>query len=221
MAGSGGRDSGARGGGAHDANQPWYARAGAPEPPWRDLFLGGGPGRILQRLCAGDVLCLGELSEDRLREMVYMIHPDRLRARAMARVAYGAAAGYDGRPPLLAWLRDRVDQSIEELLEEDLEEEQLGHPVEGIHLERYRTLIPPATGIDPKQARRACVFFNELPRAMREPFFRTVLEGWTTEEYAMEHDLSLDDVVRRIQECTRHLVLSVENGQDGKERPAP
>jgi len=221
MVESGGRDRDSMADGDPGADEPWYVREGSPEAPWQDLFLGESPRTILYRLCDDDALRLWDLCQDRLSEVVVLVHVDRLASRAVARVAYGAAEGYDGKPPLLTWLRERIDQSITELLEEDVENEYQGTTLTGEERERYVAMIPRETGIAGNLARRACVHFNALPTALREPFFRTVFERWTIEEYAMKHDLSLDDVVHRIEETTRHLVHSVENGTDGKERPGP
>jgi len=204
-----------RGGGA--GSEPWYARENPTEPDWRELFLGGGPAEILDRIEPDDPLALVQLCEDWLSDNAVLVHPDRLFVRAVARVAYAAAYGYDGRPSLLNWLLLRIDQSLQELMEEDFEEERFGIPPSGVDLDRYMDLIPRETGIEPALTRRACVIFNALSKSMREPFYRTVIENWTPEEFAMQKDRSLDEVVRQIQETTRHLVFSVENGEYGKE----
>ena len=196
--------------------RPWYVGDGA-EPPWRDLFLGGSPVTILPRLHAGDPLHLAPLCWDRLREVVLLIHPVRLYSRALASVAYSAALGYSGQPPLLAFLTECVDQAIEELLEEDAWDERQGTPIEPARLPRYADLVPRETGIEPGLSRRACVVFNSLPDEAREPFFRIVLEQYTVEEYGMQSDRSLEEIVAQIEATTRHLVLMVENGANGKE----
>jgi hypothetical protein len=217
MAGHGGEAYGSFGGEGFRDGEPWYAREGAREPSWKDLFLGDSAREILWRLCEGDALELGALCGDRLSEAAFLLHPDRLLARVIARVAHGAALGYDGRPPLLEWLLDWVDMSIDELLDEDIEAERMGLPPDGEELDRFVELIPPATGIEPELARRACVFFNELTQDRRIPFYRIVIEGWKVEDYCMEHDRSLDEVVQQIEETTRHLVLLVEDGRSGRE----
>jgi len=217
MADHGESDYGSAGGGEGRPDEPWYAREDGREPSWRDLFLGDSAREILRRICRGDALQLGALCLDRLSEVAFLIHPDRLHARVVARVAYGAAYGYDGTPPLLHWLLDRVDQAIEDLMDEDIEAERRGLPPGGEELERYAVMIPEETGIEPELTRRACVYFNELPQEQREPFYRIVLEGWAVEDYAMEYDRPLDDVVRQIAETTRHVVLLVENGRPGSE----
>ena len=215
MTGRRGSGAGSTGGGERSPGVPWFLQAGAPEPPWRELFAGNSTRQILERLYARDALQLAEYCEHRLIETALLIHPDRLLARAAARVAYGAAFGYYGDPPLAAWLCDRIDDSIEELLAEDIEDERGGVPPEGPNQHRYTRLIPREVGIAPEQCRLTCVVFNTLPESMRRPFFRVFLEGVSIERYAMEHDRPLDEVVAQIEETTRRLVLLVENGEHG------
>lgn len=189
---------------------PWFLRENAPEPPWQDLFLSESAGEILTRLCRDDALQLGEMCEFRLAEAAFMVHPDRLLARAVAQVAHSAAYGYDGSPPLFEWLLDRIDRSIDDLITDDIEAERRGVPPSQEELEDYVPLIPRETGIAPELSRLACVTFNTLPESLRQPFFAIFIEGLSVEEYGMEYDISLDDIVTSIEETTRRLILLVE-----------
>jgi hypothetical protein len=196
---------------------PWFLCESEPEPPWQDLFLSDSASVILNRLCAQDALQLAEMCEHRLAEVAFLIHPDRLLPRAIARVARSAAYGYDGTPPLFEWLMDRIDRSIDDLLTDDIEAERLGIPPSEEELEDYLPLIPEETGIAPELSRLACVVFNTLPEAMRCPFFAVFIEGMSIEEYAMVFDVPLDDIVSSIEKTTYRLVLLVENGEPGPE----
>ncbi|MEW6074232.1 MAG: hypothetical protein AB1726_16765 [Planctomycetota bacterium] len=197
--------------------EPWFLREPAPEPEWRELLRGESPRAILQQICADESLQIVELCEHRLAEQAFLIHPDRLVARSLARVAYAAALGYGGDPPLAAWLTGCVDQSIAELLSEDIEEERTGVPPEEESLRRYQELIPAEVGIAPELSRLTCIQFNTLPQALRIPFFRIVVTGLSIEQYALRYDRPIDEVVRQLDEATRRLVLLVEDGKLGEE----
>ena len=99
--------------------------SGGNDFPGSEYLRGESPGEILSRLCEGDPLSLGTMSTKRLRERALLIHPERLYVRALARTAYAAAWGYEGDPPLDQWLGERIDQTIESLIEDDLTDEHV------------------------------------------------------------------------------------------------
>ncbi len=71
----------------------------------------------LARIVAGDPLRIGPACRRRLAERQPGLDPGRVLARALARAAHGAP-GFRRGQALAAWIGERVDEAIDDLLEE-------------------------------------------------------------------------------------------------------
>src|SRR5436853_180438 len=94
---------------------------GAGSLNWRELFAGSSPRELLARLWDGDRLELWPRCEERVHELAYLLPISRVFRRSIARVAY-AGVTYRGSPPFDAFLRRRIELSVQELLNEDREQ---------------------------------------------------------------------------------------------------
>lgn len=90
-----------------------------PGAPWRKLFRGSTSRERLAHFAAGDPLGLWPRCATAVQRSHLVVHLDRLHLRAIARSAYEGQF-YGGKPPLETWLDERVEQSLLELLREDL-----------------------------------------------------------------------------------------------------
>jgi hypothetical protein len=112
---------------------------------------------------------------------------ERLVLRTMARVSLSAMA-YRGEPPLAQWIRGRIDDAIDDLINEDREREFNGLPLEH-PVEHHYAFIADLLGVEPGLARRACLIVNDLPDDHRHAFWSLVIEGLSFERYiALGHD---------------------------------
>jgi hypothetical protein len=146
---------------------------------WRTLF-DGGSGEVLARLTNGDPLdvwprCAKELARRRL-----VVHPERLLAAALARIAL-LAPGYRGRPAIEAWLEERVADALDALVADDLRAEIQGAPLSPDRQSDYAMFVE-VFGVEPLAARRAAVVFNSRPIACRRAVFALAFEGRSIQE---------------------------------------
>ena len=142
--------------------------------PGRELLGVGSPAEVMTRVLEGDPLEIRARCRERLEEEALLLSLHRLHLRALARTAHGAPR-YRGSPPLDAWLRTCIDQSIADLLEEDRDEERSFALSDG-ELEHPYAYIADLLQCEPELARSACVAFNALPRDDRRTFFAVVIE---------------------------------------------
>jgi len=136
---------------------------------------------VLARLLDGDPLGLRSRVGERLGQRRLLIDAEAAHLRTLARIAQRLARKRGrglARNPTDRWLRERVDEAIDSLLDE-AEPGVPGSPV--------RT-VPSA---------RACAEFNRLPRVTRESFFQLVLEGRSLDELARTSPHSAPDLARR------------------------
>lgn len=149
-----------------------------------DVLKGSSPRKILERLVDGDPLELAARCQESIEESALLVDPYRLQLRTVARVAH-AAPTYRGDPPLTAWIRSRIEQSMQELISEDREEERSGMPPPDVSDPRYE-YVSEVLGIETTLARRACVAFNSLPHGVRCAWFAVAVEGMTVNRYVAE-----------------------------------
>ena len=105
----------------------------------------------------------------RLRERARLLDPSRLMMGTMARIVMKSDQ-FDGNKARPAWIDDRIDETIEDLLIEDQEDERAGLPVKEPLQSRYDFLVK-SLQIETSKARLACIKVNELPGAERKVFF--------------------------------------------------
>lgn len=186
-----------------------------PTYPGSELLYGDRPKTVLHRLNDGDPLGLRQRGRERIQMRAVLISENRLYLRSLARVAY-ASMKYRGDPPLGTWLSDRIDQSLEELLNEDRfanwgREEEEEDPEE-----RYKFLTK-VLGVSPTVARRASVVFNILPDAVRVAFWALVIEGKSLNRHVAEGHGTPDDVRARVKRA----ILTISQLKDPGEVPPP
>lgn len=156
----------------------------AKRSPGGDLLVGDSSRAILAKISDGDPLGMLERCQARVREHAVLLDGDRLISRALARTAY-TAFREGAKSPLSEWIEAQIDRSIEELVVEDDEEERGGRvPVEA-NDPRY-AFIAEALGVTPAVARKACVVFNHLPRAVRRAYWAIAVDGKSVFRYVAE-----------------------------------
>lgn len=159
--------------------------AGEPsDEPGNALLRGESAREILKRLLDGDPLELGARCRDRIETRAYLLDVARLHLRAVARVAR-AAQGRDGRMSLGEFIMERIEYSMQELIQEDREEELSGIPCADPEDGRFAFLAE-TLGIPTALARRACVAFNYLPERVRCAYFAVLVQGKTVNRYVAE-----------------------------------
>ena len=108
----------------------------------------------------------------RLRERALLLDPSRLMMGTMVRIAM-FRDDFDGGTAIPAWIDERIDETIADLLVQDLEDERAGLPVKEPLQSRYAYLVR-SLQIEAPRARRACILVNELPTSQRKVFFEIV-----------------------------------------------
>jgi hypothetical protein len=147
-----------------------------PEPAgWPRFLSGADASEILAHLSEGDPLRLQEASARRLREVWFLLEPERVYHHALA-VCAKAASKERAPADLSAWARAKIDFAIEELLSLDREAEQ-AHPELVSEAEKAFPLLTDSLMLDPKLVRFASVSFNALGPLPRRAFFELLIEG--------------------------------------------
>jgi len=128
------------------------------------------PRELLAWLAAGDPLGIGRLGQRRLARAAYLLDPQRLFLRVLARVALEGASRHPPRGRARArWLTQLVDESVFELLEEDRSEQAEGiepaMPTDARYARVARELE-----CSELEARKICVAYNALPTESRGMF---------------------------------------------------
>ena len=181
----------------------------APSPRrvhWRRILAGVGPREVLARLMEGDPLDVRRRVDEGLRRRAYLFDADRVFLRALARIAR-LACRYRGRPALAAWVAERVDESLLDLLREDREAELRGDPAAGMEVAAFEDLAAPL-GLEPRRMRSVCVAFNHLPEPQRRAFLELVIEGRSLDELA-GRGIPATEIARRARGALE-AVLSAE-----------
>lgn len=147
----------------------------------RPLRFFDSPRAVLARLLDGDPLGLRPRVGERLRQRRLLIDPEAVHLCTLARIAQRLARKRGRGParnPTDRWLRERVDEAIDSLLDE-------AEPGAPGSLDR------------PARSARACAEFNRLPHPTRESFFQLVLEERSLDELARTSPHSVPDLARR------------------------
>lgn len=168
-----------------DELDPRRARdGGGKDFPGAEVLRGKSPREVLHRLLDHDPFELSNRVTARLDERAYLLSHQRVWLRTLARVAH-AALGYQGRPPLDEWLRGRLDKSLNEILAEQVQAELEAAPLE-VPPEPHHRFVSERFGVEPGQARRACIRFNGLPDPVRQTFFALAVHKKTLHRYVAE-----------------------------------
>jgi hypothetical protein len=159
-------------------------------PGWRSLLQGRSPKEILSRIVPGDPLRLRARTGRRLEAQALFLDADRVFLRVLALVSR-AAVRYRGTPEPGEWLDARIDEAVEELLEEG---EEAAPATRGAGA--FETLAVPL-GLDPAAMKRACARFHKLPFVERRAFFDLVLYSRSLDELARASGESATEIARR------------------------
>ena len=108
----------------------------------------------------------------RLRERALLLDPSRLMMSTLVGIVMQREE-FDGSKALPAWIDDRIDEAITDLLTQDQEDERAGLPVKAPLQSRFAFLVR-ALQVDPAKVRRTCIRMNELPTPVRKVFFEIV-----------------------------------------------
>lgn len=147
-----------------------------PSPArWPSFLRGEDASEILAHLSEGDPLRLQEASARRLREVWYLLEPERVYLRALA-VCAKAASKEDPPQDLDAWKVAKIDLAIEQLVRADYEAER-AHPELVAEEEKVFPLLTDSLMLDPELVRFASVAFNALGQLPRRAFFELMIEG--------------------------------------------
>jgi len=175
-------------------------------PALQDLLLLGTEREILARIVPEDPLGILGLSGRRLRERNLILDVDRVVLRAFALTASQAAA-WRGRPGLEPWLQARVDQAIDQVLEEArarsvadavLAQETVPASSAGAAGGSLAFFARPL-GLDSDALDRACVRFNLLEAPDREAFFHIAVEGHSLDAACAERGLPISVLACRVR----------------------
>jgi DNA-directed RNA polymerase specialized sigma24 family protein len=200
---------------------PEPVAAGAPDRPdasaaprrratsWRALLCGGSPREVLARILPGDPLGLRAHVAERLRERAYLLDADRVLLRAMARCARFAVR-YRGRPELGAWLAERVDEALLDLVREDLEDLRAERAPPPERLAVFVELASPL-GLDPAQAWAACTRLNLCVPEERVAFRALVLDGVSLDELARRGGQTATELARRARRALEAALTEPED----------
>jgi hypothetical protein len=125
-------------------------------------------------------LRLQEATAKRLREVWFLLEPERVFQRALAVCAKGAIQD-DPPADLPAWVVRKIDLAIEQLVWADREAERARPELLSAE-DRTFPLMTTSLMIDPELVRSASVRFNELDPLPRRAFFELCIEGRTVAE---------------------------------------
>ena len=188
--------------------------SGETRRTWPSFLRGETPGEIFWRLREHDPLRLREASARRLREVWYLLEPDRVFLRSLAVVAEHAILE---SPPedLQAWARSKIDVAIDRLLRLDIEAERT-RPETLTDEERTFPLVTVSMLIEPEYVRRVTVEFNALPPMPRRAFYELVIEGKNVEEIVEAGPWDHDQLYAAIQIALAPLGLDNHPAPDQK-----
>lgn len=174
---------------------------------WPSFLRGGDASEILAHLSEGDPLRLQEATARRLREVWFLLEPERVYHRALAACATGAALE-DSPADLDAWVRAKVDLAIEILVRADFEAEQ-AHPELVSEQEKVFPLLTDSLMLDPELVRFVSVSFNALDPLPRRAFFELMIEGREVAEVIEAGPWDEDGLYQAIQTALATMGLDV------------
>jgi hypothetical protein len=155
-----------------------------PDFPGGALLAGDCASEVLSRIADGDPLGVDLRCARRLRERALLLAQHRVLARSLAWIARSAIR-YRGQPELDEWIATHVDLAIDTLLDEDREDERVGHPLSEPLDPRF-AFVSEVWGVEPSLARKACIAFNALPLAVRRTYWAVVVDGQTLRRHVAE-----------------------------------
>lgn len=159
------------------------------------------PEDVLSALSTGDPFKIYAKAHDYLRSRYLLLELDRLRDRALVRIAVGRMS-YSGEPELGQWLSERIEDAAEDLIREDEGEVHEGESSLEEWDPRYGFLVD-MIGIPPEKARSACVAFNGLPLVHRRSFFLACVDGLGVpgliEATGMDREELRDSLIRSLE----------------------
>jgi hypothetical protein len=183
------------------------ASRGPDRPLWPSFLRGDDAQEIHARLSQGDALRLLENSTRRLREVWFLLDPERVYNRALG-VCAKAASREDPPEDLGAWARVKIDLAIEQLVREDLEEER-AHPEFVSEEVKAFPLLTDSLMLDPELVRTASVAFNSLEPLPRRAFFELLIEGREVGEVIESGPWDEDGLYQAIQTALATVGLDV------------
>ena len=211
-------------GGAPDESRPGDEEArgsggdgGPSEVSGSSLLRGGNAREILERILDGDPLELEARCRERIERRAYLLDLGRLHLRVVARVAR-AAPSWNGTPSLADFIMERIEYSMQELIQEDREEELSGSPAADPHDPRFRLLVE-TLGIPIALARRASLAFNYLPERVRCAYFAVLVQGRTVNRYVAEGHGPPGKVKADIELALKTISDAIGRPQGGEEGP--
>jgi hypothetical protein len=174
---------------------------------WPSFLRGGDAEEIYSRLSQGDPLRLLEHAARRLRELWYLLEPERVYKRALGVCAL-AAAREDAPTDLGAWAVLKIDLAVEQLVREDLEAER-AHPEIVSEEEKAFPLLTDSMFLDPDLVRAASVAFNALDPLPRRAFYELLIEGKEVEECVEAGPWDHDGLFQAVQVALATVGLDV------------
>lgn len=171
----------------------------------KKLFEGGDPREIAERLYRGDPLRMEARCAHRARERYFLLNPDQLHRRSLAAVAL-AAPRFDGSGDLELWVRDRIDEAITSVIQQDRRDLEAGLVPSNPPEPRFEYLAD-ALGLEPELTLQAAVAFNELPDYTRESFFHLIILARPLQDVLAEGYGPPDDLRLRIRTALAALTI--------------
>lgn len=155
----------------------------APQPsfPGSELLQGESAREILGRITPGDPLGIAARVREGIAARAVLIDSRRVTPRALAHIARQAAS-YRGDPELTRWLAQQIDRALASCQSEDREDERAGQPAIATHY----GFVTEAWGLEPVNARAACIVFNGLPLVVRRAWWALGVEGKSVHRYVAE-----------------------------------
>ena len=147
-------------------------RDGGEEYPGARWLAGGSPSDVLARLLVAKELELGARVAARLESRAVLLDPDRTYLRSLAHTARKAMF-YRGVPPLAEFLDACIDRGIDDLVDEDVESERSGAPLEPADA-RFRA-VSETLGVESTTARRICVVLNTQHDELRHATYAVLV----------------------------------------------
>jgi hypothetical protein len=183
--------------------------SGLRQAAWPSFLRGEDDHQIIERLSFGDPLRLREGAARRLRELFFLIEPDRAFHRAVAACAHGARRE---QPPedLARWALGKIDLAIEQLVNADREAEST-HPELLSDEDKNFPLLTTSMMLDPELVRKATVAFNVLDDPPRRAFFQLLIEGRNPGEVIEAGPLDEDALYAAIQTALAPFGLNMES----------
>jgi hypothetical protein len=155
-----------------------------------------------------DPLRLREGTARRLREVWFLLEPDRVFHRSLA-VCADAARCDEPPEDLAAWAATKIELAIEQLVREDRSAES-SHPDVLTEEEQTFPLLTDCFFLEPGLVRAASVAFNALDAVPRRAFFELVILGREVPEVIEAGPWDEDGLQQALQTALATLSLDVQ-----------